>query len=329
MSSFREATAVTPVDSHTYAAQLYNEWCIGSVPHGGFVTALFLNVAQAHFHGTLASQNQPHTITFHLEFLRRTHVGPARFTVKDVKLGSRTSTIHITMAQDDREEVVAYATNSNFALETGPSLPTHWALHPAPDRVDLSKLRAGQDANWEELRDLPYAEFRKALTQIRMFLPRWGQKMKSLSDEWICFRNGEKFTNASVGYVCDAWPQVIESYRARETETKQANDQAKGILPSLSSGTDPDELLSPSRRLWYPTVLLNLDIKKPLPEEGVEWLFARVQAKQIQNGRYDVEIVILDETGDIVALSHHVCLILGAERNMAARKKNTNRETKL
>jgi len=70
-------------------------------------------------------------------------------------------------------------------------------------------------------------------------------------------------------------------------------------------------------------VLLNIDFKKELPEEGVEWLFVRVQAKQIKNGRMDLEIVILDEEGDIVALSHHVALVLNAERNIAARKSGS------
>jgi hypothetical protein len=39
----------------------------------------------------------------------------------------------------------------------------------------------------------------------------------------------------------------------------------------------------------------------------------------IQNGRFDIEVVILDETGDIVALSHHVALAVSAERNDAKR----------
>lgn len=76
----------------------------------------------------------------------------------------------------------------------------------------------------------------------------------------------------------------------------------------------------PSARFWYPTVLLNIDFKKPLPEEGVEWLFVRANTKQIKNGRMDLEIVILDEGGDIVALSHHVALALDSARNVAERK---------
>ena len=40
----------------------------------------------------------------------------------------------------------------------------------------------------------------------------------------------------------------------------------------------------------------------------------------IKNGRIDLEVVILDEGGNIVALSQHVTLVLGAERNLAERK---------
>jgi hypothetical protein len=70
---------------------------------------------------------------------------------------------------------------------------------------------------------------------------------------------------------------------------------------------------------WYPTLLLNIDFKKSLPEEGVEWLFVRAESKQIKNGRMDIEVIILDEAGDVVALSHHVALAVSAERNVAKR----------
>jgi len=80
-------------------------------------------------------------------------------------------------------------------------------------------------------------------------------------------------------------------------------------------------------KFWYPTLLLNLDIKKTLPEEGVEWLFVRVDTKQIKNGRLDLDIVVMDEGGEIVALSHHVAFAVGAERNLAERK--TGNESKI
>jgi hypothetical protein len=83
---------------------------------------------------------------------------------------------------------------------------------------------------------------------------------------------------------------------------------------------NPDKAKTPRAKFWYPTLLLNLDIKKSLPEEGVEWLFVRVDTKQIKNGRMDIDVVILDEAGEIVALSQHVSLAVGSERNVAERK---------
>ncbi|KAF2090519.1 hypothetical protein K490DRAFT_24029, partial [Saccharata proteae CBS 121410] len=290
---FAEATAVAAVDSHTYTAHFPDDWCVGSVPHGGFVTSTFLRVARTHFETTLAAQNQPHTITLHLEFLRRTQVGPATFTVKDAKLGRQTSVIHVSLVQDGRDEVVGYITNSNLNTETGVSFSTGWSLDPAPAPVDLDKLAAGKDEHWLELKERPYASFRKVTAKVRWYLPRKGQATDSLADEWLRLLPGERFTNDSLGIVSDLWPQIVEKMQAREGK---------------------------AARFWYPTLLLNLDVKKALPEEGVEWLFARVRAKQIKNGRQDLEVVILDERGEIVALSHHVALVLGAERNTAQRR---------
>lgn len=290
--TFAEATAVKAVDSHTYSANFYTEWSVGSVPHGGFVTAVFLRVASTHFRTTRAKQNQPHTITLHLEFLRRTQEGPATFKVKDAKLGRQTSTIHVSLVQDGREEVVGYITNSNIGAEQGVSFETGWSLDPAPPPVDLARLSEDKDEKWAEMKEKPFPKFRKVMNRVRMYLPRNGQAMTSLCDEWIRFESGEKFTNESIGLVSDLWPQIIEEFRRQE----------KSAAP-----------------FWYPTLLLNLDVKKSLPEEGVEWLFARVRAKKIKNGRQDLEVIIQDESGEIVALSHHVALVLSAERNMAKR----------
>lgn len=97
------------------------------------------------------------------------------------------------------------------------------------------------------------------------------------------------------------WPSVVESMYHSENPYDLSNSSSK----------------STSRRaaFWYPTLVLNLDIKKPFPENGVKWLWVRVSAKQIKNGRFDLDVVIRDEGGEIVALSNHSCLVLGADRN--------------
>jgi hypothetical protein len=295
------------------------------VPHGGFIAACFLQVATAHFKSTLSSQNQPHTITLHLNFLRRTQTGPALFTVQDTKLGRQTSIIHVTLSQpksnnakppfaatDLREEVVGYITNINIATETGVTFDTGYELSPPAPPVNLSLLRQDKDKNWARQGAMPFASFRKASQKVQFHFPRCGQVIRSIGDEWLCFSNGEKFTNESLGYLADTFPMPVEQFR----EDKNPYD----VTPSGAQSAK-----AKPARYWYPTLVLNLDIKKALPEEGVEWLFGRVRAKQIKNGRMDLEIIIMDEGGDIVALSNHVCLVLGSERNTAARRHDTSK----
>lgn len=290
------------------------------VPHGGYITSCFLQVAKTHFSKTLARQNQPHTITLHLEFVRRTEVGPATFKVRDVKVSRLTSTVHISLFQSGREEVIGYLTNSNIPREDGPSYDTRWRLDPPPRPLaSTAALAAGSDAEWLEQKSMPFSKFRKASQNIRFFFPARGQPAPGVADQWMAFRNGERFTNASLGMVADMFPQIAESFRAR------SDPYAVGGTGSAQAAAAAKESTA---SFWYPTLLLNLDVKKALPEEGVDWLFVRTRAKQIRNGRYDLEVVVMDEVGDIVALSHHVCMILPAARNLAARNTAKN-EVKL
>lgn len=317
-TSFADATAITQKSSHTYSADFPEQWCIGSVPHGGFITSCFLRVAALHFSTTLKKQNQPNTITLHLEFLRRTEVGAATFTVQEKKLGRQTSTVHITLSQEigggRREEVVGYITQSNLAKENGPSFSTNWSLHPAPAAAVPSRFLSGiEDPNWRELTHRPFAHFRKAMNRVQFMVPKDGQGVRSAVDNWMCLTNGENWTNESVGFVADMFMQLLECHKEEE----------EGGVEWKDVGAEQQDKRRKNASFWYPTVLLNLDVKKSLPAEGAKWLFSRVRAKQIKNGRYDLEVVILDDVGDIVALSHHVVLALDASRNLAKRNRDS------
>jgi hypothetical protein len=196
------------------------------------------------------------------------------------------------MSQEGRDEVIAYVTNSNVDTEEGASFDTGYTLSPAPPPVDLAKLEEDKDENWKLQEMMPHSEFRKASVRVKWHFPRKGHVLTSVADEWLCFSDGSNFTNTSIGFVADMFPQIIEAYR----------DKSQGPF-------------------WYPTLLLNLDIKKDLPPEGVKWLAVRVQMKKIKNGRMDLDVHVLDAEGDIVALSHHVGFVVDASRNLAGRKK--------
>ena len=179
-----------------------------TVPHGGYLTGLFLTVAKTHFSTTLSKQNQPHTIALHLTFLRKTEIGPALLTVTPLKLGRQTSVISITLSQSSISKTVCTLTQSNISSETGPSFSTKWGLKPAPLPVDLEKLgREGECENWvlEKESEMRYLGFRKATFKTEFAFPRGGQRELAWADEWVRLRSGEKWTNASVGYLADTW----------------------------------------------------------------------------------------------------------------------------
>ena len=296
--------------------QNYNNIAMVQVPHGGYVTSTFLSVVSVHFSTTLRAQNQPHTIALHLTFIRRTSVGPATFTVYDTKLGRKTSTVRVTLTQGASadEEVVGYITNSNLGTESGLTLPTAWSLAPPPYPVaDLARLAVDEDEHWKLEKQLSFATFRKASKHLDFYFPRKGQLAKDIIDEWIRFSNGERFTNHSLGFVADMWPQMVEAYWAHSSNSGEP-------APPAVTEQSTKKKSNKWSHFWYPTLLLNLEMKKALPSEGVEWLFVRVTSKRIQNGRMDLEVVILDELGEIVALSQHVTLIMSVERNMAGRR---------
>lgn len=272
----------------------------------------------------------------HLTFLRRTSTGPAVFTVQDSKIGARTSTLHITLSQTEggkqRDEVVAYITCTNLDAEEGLTSGTDWELYPSvlpprggaksgsflENKVGLDKLtRDGADGIWHRF-EVAFAGFRKASTHVEVYIPTlegftpgsldgWKHR-RGIGEQWMRFVPYGKvgrWTDLSLGYLIDMFPMMLEG-----TDQLAPENHAEGAVKKTKAS------------FWYPTVLLNVDIKKKLPPGGVEWLYTRVQNKRVKDGRLDIDIVVLDEEGDIVAISNQVALIVSASRNAAARGQN-------
>ena len=332
--TFADILPVKPLSSHTYSADFRTEWCIGDVPNGGYVTSAFLVVARTHMQATHGSRSQPHPINLHLEFLRRTSATEALFTVKDIKLGARISNLHITLSQKQQpdgkqvDEVEGYITMSNLTTETGLSLDTSYALHPPPFPVDLPTLAAtGDDMHYALRRHEPFPDFRRASQNVQLHLLHpttraAADRAPSIVDQWVRFyphRALGRWTNDALGYLVDIFPQVVEQYVNPALEA--AADSGRAVTA--------DDLAAPRARHWYPTLVLNLDVKRALPPDGVDWLFSRVQAKAIANGRFDLDVEIFDAEGRLVAISTHASLVLDASRNLKTAPKGRKAESKM
>lgn len=225
--------------------------------------------------------------------------------MEDIKLGARTSIVRITLSQlgrtrDKTVRVVAHVTMSNLRGETGLSLSSDWTLSPPPPPPYPQLQQMTRSRHWEKV-SLSYPSFRKAPGHVEIYgpsdvLPSQGP---SITDQWAALRWTEegrttegRWTNEAVAFLLDVFPAVL-------AKLEKAVNSAK-------------EMPSPA---WFPTLTLNIDFKKELPEDGVEWLYSRVVLKSIKHGRVDIEVVLLEESGEIVALATQAGLILDSKRN--------------
>lgn len=318
----------------------------GVVPHGGYTTAVLYKAAIKHFEYAHPKQykSTASPISIQLSFLRRTLAGPATIHIEDVKIGLRTSTIHVKLYQasekkhgEQEAKITGYITVSPPDAEVGVTTSTGWELNPpaAPgtmpdDSVNHEALgRTGKNGVWT-ISTPPYPDFRLAATQVETYRPvkvEPGQGVpqrvveqsdkfqkdrlgKLIGDQWSRFRPGKdkngRWTDAAVVYLTDMFPMVLDNL-----------DHVSVAAIAKEEGKAP---LDVTAKFWYPTVTLNIDMKKHLPAEGVEWLYSRVVTKSVRDGRTDLDVTILDQNGDVIAVSSQVGLVVSASRNLGSRK---------
>lgn len=277
-------------------------------------------------------------------------MGPALLTVQDMKLGARTNTIHVALSQPSKKngngakngeeeiKVTGYITLSPPSAETGVNGRTSWTPHPPPPPgssgpVSLRTLAStGRDGQWIRTH-APFLKFRRATANIEMygpdpasFSPEASAERRGVVDQWARFRplgpDGKplegRWTDDTIGYLIDMFPMMLDQVDTISSEDSDGTQKGKSVRGTF----------------WYPTVTLNVDYKKRLPAEGVEWLYSRIHTKVLKDGRLDIDVVVLDESGDIIALATQVGLVISASRNTAGRELNTakteqNRKAKL
>jgi hypothetical protein len=283
-----------------------------TVPNGGYVATIFLRAASDY----LSTYGHTDTIVANWQYLNRTEAGAAVLVVEEIRMGRAMSVIHLTLYQDkllseapwksdsSRKTVVAYITNGRIATERGITLSTKWGLPRPPPPVDFAQLRAGQDLHWVRMA-VPLMMKVPMLHNLEYYWPRIRQPRQTRHDIWVRLATGEPVTQSGLGYIVDAVPwYLVEHYRP----------------PSRDEPVQPDGIPY-NKGFWYPTLSMSLDIKQGINgTNGEEWLLLRMEAKVIRQGRMDCEVIVLDSHGEVVALSNHVALAVGIEKNYAGRE---------
>ncbi|KAI1644830.1 thioesterase-like superfamily-domain-containing protein [Daldinia loculata] len=221
--------------------------------------------------------------------------------------------------------VLAYTTHADLRSFAGISLPTGYegtpaaALPPLPDFKALKTI--GSDGAWEESKVPGPSRFVRSLLNWHFYLPRAGALTPGVLDMWIRLASGECITQSALAYVAVSFPFNLHLFLAAP-ELRQLLESQQDPGETTEKQAQREELQEKNKQraaLLFPTVVMNLEAKTALPEEGVEWLAVRITSKQIKDGRFDLDMLIRDVEGEIVALSHHVAMILSVERNVGKR----------
>ncbi|KUL81666.1 hypothetical protein ZTR_11150 [Talaromyces verruculosus] len=165
-----------------------------------------------------------------------------------------------------------------------------------------------------------YASLMPSLTNWRFFIIRKGPLSPSVLDMWILLTSGKPITQSTLAYVVDSFPHNMHTFLAAP-----ALRELLSALPERSNDSEVKDIRQRDEQrseMWFPTVVINIEAKMALLDEGAEWLALRVSSKQIKNGKFDLEVLVRDADGEVVALTHHVAMILNIVRNTGKRGRS-------
>ena len=213
-------------------------------------------------------------------------------------------------------------------IDKGITLDLGYEISPKPAMPDLAKLsHHGHDARWVGFTFPGHPQsLLKASSHVKLFVPIAGPPRRDITDIWLSPSSPHAtFTTESLGFVADSWHRVPENNLPYPTwdnasMVSAARQRAEGRLADTEIGSELSTY-------WYLTLNLSLEIKKLLPRGGVRWLFVRAQVREVRNGRMGAEVMIFDQDGGLVALSHQICHAV--ENTEALKKKQRLSKGKL
>jgi hypothetical protein len=261
--------------------------------------SLVTHAVQVYFQEKHPALNQTDLITFHVEFLSRSDVGPATISIHPLKLGRQFSTVRVELIQHDSgtskprtrlEALITQGNLSNEAKSGGISLPTHpiLAKESIPKREDCEERKNDSDLMLS----------RPAAYKIQTYFPPGSDPLgvtatngPSVKEQWSRWMPsvGTSFSISSLPFLADAFRPLPDSFGLRD--------------------------------YWYPTLSYGMQVKRgpPAGKSGWKWLFMRIEVTECRDGRFDNIVVIADEEGNVVAICTHTALIVSFERNSRGR----------
>ncbi|KUL84862.1 hypothetical protein ZTR_08250 [Talaromyces verruculosus] len=294
ITSFADATRVMPVPGtdDQFEATIHWDWCGGLHAHGGLTLSLVFSTVRTFFLRKYPSTPQPDPINSDIHFIEPAPRGRVVLTVTELSHGRRYSTVEVKL-RDPAGTICTTATviQGNLATEVGPSI----AVPPVMTRDEIPDRERDCD---ESIRTPLLIKLMPVIMKMRV-LKRKGAETQSWSrkgaaglntkETWVRWEDlNQKLDVMSLGVLCDNF---------------------------LPAPLNFDPTMADLSKYVFPTMCMSVEIKKD-PKDA-EWLFQEIVCHKIQNGRYDTDVRVLDENGDLVALSKHVSIMAEMKRTKA------------
>ncbi|KAI1263616.1 thioesterase family protein [Xylariaceae sp. FL1019] len=317
----REQMGLRKTGSATYSVGWHHDWTLGSTLFGGSIAAVIHLVAVTHLSTDpeLAARNQPDVLNLHMEFLRPCNRSDSIVTVKPLKLGAVTSSLQLLLSQREQVKIVALITSTNFDTVLGPTGTTAWSLFPSPKPVpDFAKVAARQsEPNW-----LPAhlsGEIFPITRKLMILNPRGGFPVDGVCDAWYGVRDDTDQMDATyVSMMTDMIPSMSDTLLRNEglydahaffAKIERWAEEHPGVPAEIVNTLD--QALQAS--VFNSTVTLDIEFKRRVPE-GLRWLFSRVAAKMLHEGRMDIEITLCNDNLELICSARQLILVLEAGR---------------
>ncbi|KAH7303918.1 thioesterase family protein [Stachybotrys elegans] len=315
----------------TYIADSPAKWSIGATLHGGYVAAVIHHAITTHVQQepSLVALNQPDVLKLHLQFVRGCESTASTINIAPIKTGGGISVFQVQLSQKNQLRVLALATMTDFAKSLGPSHATAWKLHPPPAPIPDFELveNARSEPNW-----LPVCmagEVLAASEQLIWLQPRGGFPDDGKIDFWNHWHGGQTMDATCMALMSDMIPSMSDTllrntglydahktHRITEAWAAEHPGQVCVLRPKMSDITKAG--------VFNMTVTLDIEFKRRLPEQGLRWVFTRIESRMMEAGRMDLDITLCDEQMGLVCVAHQLVVVVEAQRKMRTRAAGTS-----
>ncbi|KAI1869689.1 uncharacterized protein JN550_005670 [Neoarthrinium moseri] len=218
-------------------------------------------------------------------------------------------------------------TATNFDAPLGPTVPTAWSLLPAPKPVpDFSRIVNRQsDPHW-----LPThlsGEILDVTKRLLFLHPRGSHRVDDICDAWSgCIGCPDERMDATyLALMTDIIPSMsgtllrngglYDAHRLFAEMEKWAEGHPGVPAPMTNSVAEAMQAMTHNQ-----TVVLDIEFKRCVPKEGLEWVFTRTATKMLHEGRMDLDITICNAEMELVCTAHQIVMVLEAQRKFRRKK---------